>query len=249
MGANDSRRKNEMTQPQTETPAKPASTTPAQDLEARKLREKAAAEKRISTEDSGLLDEEADLLEKESTDRLNIIKFKLYKDYAEGRIGRGRLDRKLEDLEIKEHLEMPGDIAPPKTPRQPEAEKIVGLYSKLAAASGLVPFPLVDTLALSALQVRMIMKLADLYGAQLSHQWVSATVSTLLGSLTPSFLKGIPGLGTLIGVITGPAFNYAATSAVGMVFIQQFESGSTMLSLDPAKMKAYFADYFSSARN
>lgn len=225
--------------------------TAAETLEAKNLREKAAAEKRAASvlvEESELLDDEAALYEKDQAEKQEKLKFNLYKDFAEGRITRGALDRRLEQIELKENPTLP-PAAPAMTPRQPEAEKILSFYEKLSAASGLVPFPIVDTVALSAIQVRMIMKLAALYGVKFSQQWVSTTVTTLLGSLTPSYLKALPGIGTAVGVITGPAFNYAATRAVGKVFIQQFESGGTIFSLNPAKMKAYFADYFSAAKN
>jgi uncharacterized protein (DUF697 family) len=223
----------------------------AEGQKAKNLRERASAEKRTASvlaEDSEFLDEEAELYEKEHAEKLNRVKFELYKDFAEGRITRGALDRRLEQIELKENPTLP-PAAPAVTPRQPEAEKIVSFYEKLSAASGLVPFPIVDTVALTAIQVRMIKKLASLYGVKFSDQWVSTSVTTLLGTLTPSYFKALPGIGTAVGVITGPAFNYAATRAVGKVFIQQFESGGTIFSLNPAKMKAYFADYYSAAKN
>jgi uncharacterized protein (DUF697 family) len=206
---------------------------------AKKRREEAAEAARL----------EAVYMEREDADHQNVLKYALYKDFAEGKITRGRLDRELEKLQLQEDQETQFKVERPKTPRQPAAERILSRYEKLSAVSGLVPFPILDMVALSALQVRMIMKLADLYGTSVSEQWVSTTVSTLLGTLAPSYLKAIPGIGTAVGLVTGPAFNYAATHAVGKVFIQQFESGSTIFSLDPAQMKGYFADYFSAARN
>jgi uncharacterized protein (DUF697 family) len=206
------------------------------------LREKAAEAARLSDVYQG---EEA-YVRTEQANLPNASKSHPSKSAAGGTT-RGRLDRQADEQLVKDSPTL--KIENPLTPRQPAAEHIVSLYQKLSAVSGFIPVPFVDMVVLSALQVRMILKLAELYGQSFSEQWVNTTVSTLLGTLTPTYLKAIPGIGAVIGLLTGPAFNFAATHAVGKVFIQHFEAGGTMLTFDPAQMKRYFADYFSAAKN
>ena len=44
-----------------------------------------------------------------------------------------------------------------------------------------------------------------------------------------------------------PAFNAAATYALGRVFIQHFECGGTILDLDPDKVREHFRREFEAA--
>jgi uncharacterized protein (DUF697 family) len=77
-------------------------------------------------------------------------------------------------------------------------------------------------------------------------------IAALTGSLGADFLrksaltrfiKSIP----LVGVIGGlamPVYSAAITYALGKLFIQHFESGGTLLSFDPKKVKDYFAKLY-----
>jgi uncharacterized protein (DUF697 family) len=48
-----------------------------------------------------------------------------------------------------------------------------------------------------------------------------------------SFIKSVPLIGTAVGAITTPALSVAATYAIGMVFVQHFATGGTLLDLAP----------------
>ena len=57
-----------------------------------------------------------------------------------------------------------------------------------------------------------------------------------------SVVKAIPLLGTLVGGVSWLALAGASTYAVGKVFIQHFESGGTLLTLDPEKVMDYYRE-------
>ena len=82
-------------------------------------------------------------------------------------------------------------------------------------------------------------------------------MAALVGGLLPTTLgfgiigglvRRIPVVGQAVSVFTVSACASAATSAVGKVFIQHFESGGTFLDFDPDKVRAYFSQMFAKAR-
>ena len=62
--------------------------------------------------------------------------------------------------------------------------------------------------------------------------------------LVLSGIKAIPFIGQAIGSIASPAFCGASTYATGKVMILHFESGGSILSLDPEKMKEHYMQMF-----
>jgi uncharacterized protein (DUF697 family) len=136
--------------------------------------------------------------------------------------------------------------------RTAEAERIVNRYWKWAAAAGLIPVPMIDIAAVMGVQLKMIADLSRVYGVPFQKDRVKSIVGALLGgasgamlsagalSLTGPALKVVPGVGTAVGVIMTPAANAAATYALGKVFIMHFESGGTLLDLNPDEMREHF---------
>ncbi|MFT4927544.1 MAG: hypothetical protein ACI8WB_003655 [Phenylobacterium sp.] len=129
-----------------------------------------------------------------------------------------------------------------------QAIKIVNNYIKGTVAIGLVPMPLLDSLAISAAQLKMLHSLAKLYELEFSDSRGKSVLASLLGSTLPlslkinlfSLCKGIPVLGQAVGMLGLPVLAGAATYAIGHVFIQHFESGGTLLDFDPEKVREYY---------
>jgi len=121
------------------------------------------------------------------------------------------------------------------------------------AAIGLIPIPVLDLVALTGVQVKMIAGLAKIYDLDFKPDRARSLVVALLGSLGSltvaggiflSVLKFVPFLGVQASVVTLPAVAGAVTYAVGKVFISHFEAGGTLLDLDPQKMKKYFQEQY-----
>jgi len=116
------------------------------------------------------------------------------------------------------------------------ARRIIRDYSIWSAGAGLIPIPVLDMAALAALQLKMLNSLSLHYGVEFQQQRARAIVASLIGGfhaglLSGSILKIVPFVGTSIMALT-PAATGGITYAVGMVFMQHFESGGTLLSFD-----------------
>jgi uncharacterized protein (DUF697 family) len=117
---------------------------------------------------------------------------------------------------------------------------------------GLVPIPLVDYVAISAVQLNMLRRMANIYEVPFSKDTVKHLVASLVGGGVPlvganafgSLIKSIPIVGQTIGVLTMPAIAGAATYAIGKVFVQHFASGGTFLNFNPEQVREHFEKLF-----
>jgi uncharacterized protein (DUF697 family) len=163
---------------------------------------------------------------------------------AMGVLSKGESDRAADTL----IAESPNAASPAKveikTPRQPQAEQIVRSAVVYAGGAGLLSLGFVDILVVPGIQLRMLQNLCGLYGVTFSEEWGKNLIAALLGTATARGLavRAVP----VLGFIAAPVSNAAATWAIGKVFIQHFESGGTLLSFAPDKLKTYFAEYFQS---
>jgi uncharacterized protein (DUF697 family) len=137
--------------------------------------------------------------------------------------------------------------------RLDEANAIVNRMSAWGAGAGLIPMPLIDFAAIVTVQVMMINKLSHLYEIPFRQHKAKNIVAVLVGSVLPqglaggaigSFIKGIPLVGQLAGVLVMPGFAAAVTWAMGRVFIQHFETGGTLLDFNADKMRDHFKQEF-----
>ena len=130
-----------------------------------------------------------------------------------------------------------------------QAQAIVKNHVIGSMGISLVPIPLVDLVALSGIQIKMLHALARLYRVPFSENLGKSLIVSLVGGIMPtstamtlaSLAKAIPGLGTATGMISVSVLGGATTYAIGNVFMQHFEFGGTLLDFDPKTMRDYFA--------
>lgn len=127
------------------------------------------------------------------------------------------------------------------TSKAATANDIVNNNIALAMGAGLIPLPWVDFAAITAVQLKLGKELADHYGVDYKEDQVKGIVVSLIGAYTSTaaaatagaaLAKTLPGLGSVIGLVTLPVVAGAITYAVGKVFIQHLESNRTFLSLN-----------------
>ena len=136
------------------------------------------------------------------------------------------------------------------------AERLTKRQALIALAVGAVPVPWFDLAALAGLQLDLIRRLAERYGVAFSDQAGKSAVAALLGGTFPvslstnlaSFVKGMPIVGSVVGGVSVTLIGAASTYAIGKVFVQHFESGNTMLTFDPEKVRAYYAEQIARAK-
>ncbi len=136
--------------------------------------------------------------------------------------------------------------------RRKALDQLIRNYVMWSMGAGLLPLPLLDIAAVTALQVDLIKRISDKYRQPASETQVKAWVGALAGStgarLAADALKFIPVVGTIVGGVAQSALSGATTYALGKVFVKHFESGGTYLNFDPATFKEYFKESYEKGR-
>ena len=126
-------------------------------------------------------------------------------------------------------------------PRLDRAAKIVSKYAAASAAAGFIPIPLADIAAISAVQMKMVHALSNLYDVPFTKHWAKSLIASLTGSVASdsigriglgSLLKMIPVVGHVAGMLALPGVACVATSTLGQIFTQHFETGGTLLNVN-----------------
>lgn len=133
--------------------------------------------------------------------------------------------------------------------RQEQAQRIVRRNVYWALGAGLVPFPIIDFLGLTAVQIKMLKQLSELYGVDFFEDKARTIIGSLItgvgslaltGAIASSLFKLMPIVGQIAGFIGQPLFAGTLTMAIGRLFVMHYESGGTLLTFDPSKMRDHF---------
>ncbi len=139
-----------------------------------------------------------------------------------------------------------------------QAEKIIRSHVLWAMGGGLIPIPLVDFAAVTAIQLGMLQELAALYevkyASNTAKTFVSALTGTTLARLGASMLKAIPGVGSFIGGLSMSVMSGASTYAVGQVAINIFSSKSRgtvidFLNIDIDEAKGFYENAYEKGKS
>jgi uncharacterized protein (DUF697 family) len=137
--------------------------------------------------------------------------------------------------------------------KQQQSLKIVKRAMWWSMGAGLVPLPILDLVAVSGVQLKMLCDLSKIYDLPFQKSRVSAVVGSLVGFVVPhavsygligSLAKAIPWGGVIAVAPSMALFSGACSWALGNVFIQHFESGGTFLDFNPDAVKEYFRAQF-----
>lgn len=119
--------------------------------------------------------------------------------------------------------------------------------------AGFIPIPVVDLVAISSLQLRMLNALCELYEVKFSDHLGKSIIASLTGGIGShsiasgafgSLVKSIPLVGWIAGWFTMPIIAGATTYAIGKVFMQHFESGGTFLNFEAEEFKSCFREQY-----
>jgi len=133
-------------------------------------------------------------------------------------------------------------------PLKEEAQALIKEHVLFSMGVGAIPLPLLDIVAITAVQMDMIRQLCRTYEIAYHETRGKAIVTTLGGTTLGrmagygigSALKVIPGIGSLLGGITLAITAGASTYAIGQVFARHFQGGGSLFDLDPEKFKAFY---------
>ncbi len=125
--------------------------------------------------------------------------------------------------------------------REELALATVKRFATWTAFGGLIPFPVVDVVAVGGLQVQMLRRLAAIYGVPFSDNAGKVVIASLIGGSFPtsttmattmgaaSTVKAVPVVGAAIGLVMVPSLAAGSTWIIGKVFMRHFASGGTLL--------------------
>lgn len=147
---------------------------------------------------------------------------------------------------------------PPSPPsRITQAQAIIRRDVLWSLGAGLVPLPIADIAAVTAVDLKMLKELSELYGVKFSEGIAKKIAYTLLSSVgilglgsmvCGSLSKLIPVVGHALGIVSVPLLVGAFTHALGQVLVMHFEAGGTLLDFDPEAMRTYFKQEFEKAK-
>jgi uncharacterized protein (DUF697 family) len=133
--------------------------------------------------------------------------------------------------------------------RTAQSHEIVKRNMLWSAGAGVLPVPMLELVAITAVEIKLINELADHYKIPFRHDLAKSAVLSLVGGLGSvtlgklialSSMRAIPVVGQLLAVVAVPGMAAAITYAIGKVFIAHFEAGGTLLDFNPAVMRDYF---------
>lgn len=136
--------------------------------------------------------------------------------------------------------------------------KIVRKHVLLSMGVGVIPVPLLDIAGITAVNLRMISKIASNHGDKFNKQIATNVITSLVASMGAqgaatgafgSLMKAIPFVGSVTGALTYPAVAGATTFALGQVFIRHYEAGGTLLSLDVDAVKGFYNEQYDKGKS
>ena len=126
------------------------------------------------------------------------------------------------------------------------AEDIIRNHILLSLGAGLVPVPLLDLVAVSAVQLDMCRQLANNYDIEFKEEIGKSVISSIAGTAVArygaSLVKTIPGIGSILGGISMSALSGGTTYAIGQVFKRHFGGGGDLFNVDIDRAKEIFEE-------
>jgi uncharacterized protein (DUF697 family) len=121
------------------------------------------------------------------------------------------------------------------------AKTAVKNHMVMAAAAGYIPVPVIDYLAASAIQLKMVKKLAEIHeDSTHKDKLAERVVTTVLagyfganwGIKAISLFKVVPFVGSFVSGVSLGISHGATTYALGMVIANHYNSGGNLANLD-----------------
>ena len=130
-----------------------------------------------------------------------------------------------------------------------KAKTIVQHNIAWSAGAGLLPFPALDLVAITGVQLKMINELCSAYNIPFKQSLARPIVISLIGSLGAAMLapmiatasiKFIPGIGAMLAGTALAATSAGITYGVGHLFLDHFKNGGTLENFNVIKGRNIF---------
>jgi len=133
------------------------------------------------------------------------------------------------------------------------AKDVVHYYSAAAGVIGTVPIPIADIAALAPLQIAMFLHVSRIFGHDFTKEQATSVIGSLVGSLgarsaaqaVVSVVKGIPGIGSVLGAAAGGTMAAGTFEAFGNIVIRYFEDQQ---KISPRDVRKFYAAQYERAK-
>ena len=133
------------------------------------------------------------------------------------------------------------------------ADAVICDHVAYSMGAAMIPVPIGDVLAITALQVDLVKALATLYEQDFTDRLGKMLVTSLTGTsvarLGASAIKGIPGVGTIVGSAAQIILAGASTYAIGHLFKSHFAAGGNLDTFIPEKARELYDQYVERGRS
>lgn len=125
---------------------------------------------------------------------------------------------------------------------------IIKKHSLWSMGVGIIPIPIADFFAVTAIQLDMIHQLCVHYNVDYYESRGKAIISALAGAtlarIGASIIKSIPFIGSVVGGVTSAILSGATTYATGQVIKRHFDSGGSIFNLNVDEFKDFYQEQF-----
>jgi len=132
--------------------------------------------------------------------------------------------------------------------KEEQIDKIINNHVLYSMGLGIIPIPLVDIAGVTATQLDMLSQIGGVYGKNFSDisgkSFIASTAGATFARLGASFLKAIPGLGSIIGGVSMSIMSGASTYAIGQVAHRFFRDGLELEDIDTDLAKSIYEEEF-----
>src|ERR1035441_9661369 len=128
--------------------------------------------------------------------------------------------------------------SPEMTPEQRNevASKLVDRFAIWSGVAGLLPLPVIDTIAVGGLQLQMLRRLSQIYEVAFAENSGKALIASTAGAMIPatsgigaaSVLKAVPIFGTIVLGLWSRVPSAGAPSAIGKLLFNPFPRGGLL---------------------
>ena len=130
----------------------------------------------------------------------------------------------------KTKVTMPDDL-------KSKCAAVIHTATTAAAAAGIIPIPMADTIPITAAQITMIIGLGRIFDISLSETAAKSILGGTMASQTgravfSGIIKGIPGVGTVVGGVISAGTSVALTETLGWIVAEDFYKQSIGLGSD-----------------
>ena len=130
----------------------------------------------------------------------------------------------------------------------PAAEKKIKNHVLMSIGIAAIPVPMLDYIMVYYIQMDMIKQLSRIYHKPYYEMkgkaYIGALVSTSLARMGASLIKGLPGVGSLMGTVSSVVLSGASTYAVGRVTARFLQDNIELSDVDMDLAKSMFKEEF-----